>query len=231
MARRINLCRTCHYHLTPYGPCTTILHLPLTWTLQEERQAWELQDPESRPSSLPTSFDCLRAVPGYSAFIKERFERCLDLYLCPRARRRRPLVQDPESLVPQLPSPRDLRPFPTSLMLRYLGHTASVSPPMPAPALFSPPPGHTSSHGPHIPQPGLGVFAPSPLRALVLCRHVPCHSRYPLCQSLMHGSVSRAKSGKCLAPDGLPRPAALSLQVSTREGKLHCFTSTPSPVM
>lgn len=31
----------------------------------------------------------LREVPAYSNFIKERFERCLDLYLCPRQRRMR----------------------------------------------------------------------------------------------------------------------------------------------
>ncbi|KAK9795607.1 hypothetical protein WJX73_008137 [Symbiochloris irregularis] len=93
---------------------------------EEERQAWELLDPEDRPAQLPSSYNSLREVPGYASFIKERFERCLDLYLCPRTRRRRPLVKDPESLVPQLPSPKDLRPFPTTLMLRYLGHTGSV---------------------------------------------------------------------------------------------------------
>jgi hypothetical protein len=31
----------------------------------------------------------MRDVPLYSDFIKERFERCLDLYLCPRVRRKR----------------------------------------------------------------------------------------------------------------------------------------------
>jgi ribosome biogenesis protein ERB1 len=49
---------------------------------------------------------------------KERFERCLDLYLCPRAFKRR-LNIDPESLVPRLPRPRDLRPFPNELCLTY----------------------------------------------------------------------------------------------------------------
>ena len=29
----------------------------------------------------------LREVPAYPRFIQERFERCLDLYLCPRQRR------------------------------------------------------------------------------------------------------------------------------------------------
>jgi ribosome biogenesis protein ERB1 len=31
----------------------------------------------------------LRLVPAYEQFIHERFQRCLDLYLCPRARKLR----------------------------------------------------------------------------------------------------------------------------------------------
>jgi ribosome biogenesis protein ERB1 len=67
-------------------------------------------------------------VPAYSDFIKERFERCLDLYLCPRTRRKRLFVPDAKALVPKLPKPRDLQPFPTSLALRFLGHKAAVRP-------------------------------------------------------------------------------------------------------
>ena len=45
-------------------------------------------DPEDRPQNyLSQKFDALRKVPGYSNFIQERFERCLDLYLCPRQRK------------------------------------------------------------------------------------------------------------------------------------------------
>ena len=32
-------------------------------------------------------------VPAYASFIKERFERCLDLYLCPRTRRKRLIIE------------------------------------------------------------------------------------------------------------------------------------------
>ena len=65
-------------------------------------------------------------MPAYASFINERFERCLDLYLCPRTRKKR-LDIDPESLVPRLPKPADLQPFPTTLLLRYIGHTGRVS--------------------------------------------------------------------------------------------------------
>lgn len=64
-------------------------------------------------------------VGAYAGLIKERFERCLDLYLCPRAFKRR-LNIDPESLVPRLPRPRELKPFPNALCLEYDGHLARV---------------------------------------------------------------------------------------------------------
>ncbi|KYF38960.1 putative ribosome biogenesis protein BOP1 [Toxoplasma gondii ARI] len=48
-----------------------------------------------------------------------RFNRCLDLYLCPRSLKMAMNV-DPESLLPQLPSPNELRPFPTHRRVDYL---------------------------------------------------------------------------------------------------------------
>uniref|UniRef100_A0A8C9TNK1 Ribosome biogenesis protein BOP1 n=1 Tax=Scleropages formosus TaxID=113540 RepID=A0A8C9TNK1_SCLFO len=93
---------------------------------EEERLAWEQQDPEDRKLSfLPQKFSCLRSVPAYSRFIHERFERCLDLYLCPRQRKMRVNV-DPEDLIPKLPKPRDLQPFPTIQSLIYRGHSSLV---------------------------------------------------------------------------------------------------------
>ncbi|CAB1320469.1 unnamed protein product [Coregonus sp. 'balchen'] len=57
---------------------------------EEERLAWEQQDAEDRKLPfLPQKHSCLRAVPAFSRFIHERFERCLDLYLCPRQRKMR----------------------------------------------------------------------------------------------------------------------------------------------
>ncbi|KAL1501047.1 hypothetical protein ABEB36_006449 [Hypothenemus hampei] len=74
---------------------------------------------------LPQKYDSLRQVPAYPRYIKERFLRCLDLYLCPRAIKMK-LNIEPESLVPKLPSPRDLQPFPTTLAIEYKGHTDMV---------------------------------------------------------------------------------------------------------
>ncbi|NXV25663.1 BOP1 protein, partial [Rissa tridactyla] len=57
---------------------------------EEEKLAWEQQEPAERKLNfVPQQYRCLRAVPAYSRFIHERFERCLDLYLCPRQRKMR----------------------------------------------------------------------------------------------------------------------------------------------
>ncbi|XP_031785359.1 ribosome biogenesis protein BOP1 homolog [Nasonia vitripennis] len=74
---------------------------------------------------IPEKYESLRQVPAYPKYIKERFQRCLDLYLCPRAIKMK-LTIEPESLVPQLPSPKDLQPFPTIQSMIYKGHTDMV---------------------------------------------------------------------------------------------------------
>lgn len=43
--------------------------------------------------SCPLVSTCVPQVPAYAHFIKERFERCLDLYLCPRTRRKRLIIE------------------------------------------------------------------------------------------------------------------------------------------
>uniref|UniRef100_A0A803WGJ9 BOP1 ribosomal biosis factor n=1 Tax=Ficedula albicollis TaxID=59894 RepID=A0A803WGJ9_FICAL len=107
-------------HEESYNPPPEFLPSP------EEKLAWEQQDPaERRLNFVPQKFRSLRAVPAYSRFIHERFERCLDLYLCPRQRKMRVNV-DPEDLIPKLPRPRDLQPFPTTQALVYRGHSGLV---------------------------------------------------------------------------------------------------------
>lgn len=74
---------------------------------------------------IPQKYNALREVPAYPKYVKERFQRCLDLYLCPRALKMR-LTIEPEALVPQLPSPKDLQPFPTTMSMVFKGHTDMV---------------------------------------------------------------------------------------------------------
>ncbi|EPE06835.1 eukaryotic ribosome biogenesis protein 1 [Ophiostoma piceae UAMH 11346] len=91
-----------------------------------ERAAWEAMDPEDRETAfLPAKYDALRKVPGYGDFVKERFERCLDLYLAPRVRRNK-LNIDPASLLPKLPPAEELKPFPTVCQTVFRGHVGGV---------------------------------------------------------------------------------------------------------
>jgi ribosome biogenesis protein ERB1 len=52
---------------------------------EDEKKKWEQQESHEREMNfIPTKTDALRKVPLYQNMIKEHFERCLDLYLCPR---------------------------------------------------------------------------------------------------------------------------------------------------
>lgn len=88
--------------------------------LLEKEEAKDPEDQNLNPF-IPQKYQNLRSVPGYADFVKERFERCLDLYLCPRIRKMRANV-NPEDLIPRLPKPKDLQPFPTIQAIVYMGH-------------------------------------------------------------------------------------------------------------
>ncbi len=107
-------------HAESYNP-------PPEYLLSEEEMKEELErDIEDRKYNfIPKKHDCLRHVAGYENFVRERFERCLDLYLCPRKLKRR-LNIDPETLLPRLPRPRELKPYPNTLCLQFLGHSKAV---------------------------------------------------------------------------------------------------------
>lgn len=84
-------------------------------------------DEAERPYNfIPTKIECLRKVPLYQNLIQEHFERCLDLYMCPRMTRKKVNIQDPNVLIPELPSPNDLKPFPTKVSIDYAFHKTCV---------------------------------------------------------------------------------------------------------
>ncbi|KAH9407290.1 Ribosome biogenesis protein 1 [Tyrophagus putrescentiae] len=92
-------------HEESYNPPPEYLFTEEERKAYEEAQQEEEEEDRPRPGSfIPQKFSRLRSVPAYPAFVKERFERCLDLYLCPRARKNRVHI-DPEDLIPQLPKP------------------------------------------------------------------------------------------------------------------------------
>ncbi|KAI4375530.1 hypothetical protein MLD38_013388 [Melastoma candidum] len=93
---------------------------------QEEINSYQLMYDEDRPKFIPRRYTSLRSIPAYDNAVKESFDRCLDLYLCPRVRKKR-LNIDPESLKPKLPSRKDLRPYPATCYLEYRGHKSAVT--------------------------------------------------------------------------------------------------------
>jgi ribosome biogenesis protein ERB1 len=88
---------------------------------EDDLKKWDDMPIKDRPHGhmIPRKFANLRSVGAYQHSVREAFERCLDLYLCPRILKRR-LNIDPESLVPRLPRAQDLRPFPTAKCIEYL---------------------------------------------------------------------------------------------------------------
>jgi ribosome biogenesis protein ERB1 len=94
---------------------------------EKEKEEWHANDEEDRQTNyLPQKFDALRKVPLYESLIQEHFERCLDLYLCPRLLRKKVNVTDPTKLIPELPSPNDLKPFPTQVSFDFTFHKSPV---------------------------------------------------------------------------------------------------------
>lgn len=95
---------------------------------EKEMEDWKKHEEEPwkrKYNFIPQKHESLLRVPAYENYVKERFERCMDLYLCPRGRRMRTKI-DPEDLIPKLPSPRDLQPFPTTQAILYKGHTGMI---------------------------------------------------------------------------------------------------------
>jgi ribosome biogenesis protein ERB1 len=108
-------------HAASYNPSNEFL------MDEKEKTAWELADPSDRELPfIPQKFDNLRSVPLYPTLINEQFDRCLDLLLCPRVPGKPKLNIDPESLLPELPRPEELRPFPTHEGLCLTGHKKRV---------------------------------------------------------------------------------------------------------
>jgi len=46
--------------------------------------------------------------------------------MCPRLLKKKVNVSDPSKLIPELPSPNDLKPFPTRVSIDYVFHTSCV---------------------------------------------------------------------------------------------------------
>ena len=67
----------------------------------------------------------LRRIPRYDNLIEEELERCCDLFLSSRTIRKK-LDLNENEILPDLPKPEELKPFPTKECIVYKGHESSI---------------------------------------------------------------------------------------------------------
>ena len=93
---------------------------------QKQKVKFEEIAPQDRNGRImPMKFDAMRKIPQFDRYIHERFERCLDLYLCPRKVRKKTMI-NPKDMLPKLPNINDLKPFPELLTLEFKGHAQPI---------------------------------------------------------------------------------------------------------
>ena len=67
----------------------------------------------------------LRRIPRYDNLIEEELERCCDLFLSARTIRKKLDLKE-NDILPDLPKPEELKPFPTKECIIYKGHESSI---------------------------------------------------------------------------------------------------------
>lgn len=89
------------------------------------KSAPKVDKPHSNESYNPEGGEVYLDVPCYPQIVNDVSERCKDLYLCPREEQAR-LPDAAAEILPELPDPEKLRPYPTAEAIRFVGHTARV---------------------------------------------------------------------------------------------------------
>lgn len=84
--------------------------------------------PETTESYNPPNSEVeavLRKIPRYDNLLEEELERCCDLFLSARTIKKK-IDIDEKDILPDLPKPEELRPFPTKETILYKGHESSI---------------------------------------------------------------------------------------------------------
>ena len=70
-------------------------------------------------------FSALRKIPKYNKSIEEEFDRCCDLFMSARVIKKKLDIKE-EDILPNLPKPEELKPFPTKENITFRGHESSI---------------------------------------------------------------------------------------------------------
>ena len=76
--------------------------------------------PDEYKTGDSESYSVLRHVPAHSSYIRDRHERCSDLFLAARIRKKEPRIQENYGLS-VMPSPADLKPYPRLHSFTFVG--------------------------------------------------------------------------------------------------------------
>lgn len=111
-------------NLDSYNPPPEFLpsKAQLAWVDRKARSEKQKMLLEAR---LPKKYKSLRQVPTHPTYVMDIFNRCLDLYMSSRFAYRKVKGQS-KDLLPDLPRPRDLRPYPTNECVLFAGHRSIV---------------------------------------------------------------------------------------------------------
>ncbi|PRP75644.1 ribosome biogenesis protein bop1-like [Planoprotostelium fungivorum] len=108
-------------HAESYNP-------PPEYILNEKelklRKKWA--DWHGKRAFIPQKYNSLHEIPSYPLRWKEMHERFQDLMHAARMKPKPKKYFSMEQLLPDLPKPEELRPYPTSLSIIYEGHTKKV---------------------------------------------------------------------------------------------------------
>ena len=90
-----------------------------------KRELPETEESYNPPLNNEKREGILRRIPRYDKLIDEELERCCDLFLSTRIIRKKIDIKESD-LLPDLPNPDQLKPFPTKETIVYKGHTSSI---------------------------------------------------------------------------------------------------------
>lgn len=115
-------------HTASYNPPAE--YLPTDEELAAAEALENKYERDDALAALAQKYPNLRSVPRYDRLLNDVYRRCLELYLCPRARprRKRQSLINPDTPIEDIisqgppPPPEELRPFPTTLSVVYKGH-------------------------------------------------------------------------------------------------------------
>lgn len=64
---------------------------------------------------------CLRKIPKYDKLLNDQYDRCLDIFQSARVIKKKQDIKE-EDILPQLPKPEELKPFPSKDNIVFKGH-------------------------------------------------------------------------------------------------------------